>query len=102
MATYDTPVGHTYYPKLFFAEVRKSGLKLADDSAASSSSYYDLESNSCTLDVNQLLIENPTAFMVAYQHAEGEDRHYVDHWTTLCFKATKPPRVTVNNPSFAS
>lgn len=40
-------------------------------------------------DINGLLLENPTAVMRMYQHADGEQRSYRGHWGTFFVRARR-------------
>jgi hypothetical protein len=58
--------------------------------------YYDITNNRFVSDLTQVVIENPSMVMFAYQHAEGVDRKYTGHWTTLFFSARKPQSLLGN------
>uniref|UniRef100_A0A7C4AHU1 Class I SAM-dependent methyltransferase n=1 Tax=Fundidesulfovibrio putealis TaxID=270496 RepID=A0A7C4AHU1_9BACT len=90
LGTFDSPIGHTYYPEMFFAILREAGLACMDVRPMfSTSSAFMLNPARYDVDTSQAALENPPLSMLYYQHADGEDRRYCGHWTTLFFVARK-------------
>jgi SAM-dependent methyltransferase len=50
---------------------------------------FDLDLPDININMNSLLLENPTSAMLQYQHCDGENREYWGHWTTLVSVARK-------------
>jgi SAM-dependent methyltransferase len=82
--TFDIPVLNTDPAIQFIRALRHHGfeIRLEDETRDALVDYK-------TMKWERLILENPTSVMLGYQHAEGEDRRYAGHWTTLFFKAYK-------------
>jgi SAM-dependent methyltransferase len=93
LGTFDSPMGHTYYPEMFFRMLLGAGFVLTDprETFATASAFMINEAR-YEIDMSLVATENPPLSMLHYQHAEGEDRKYCGHWTTLFFVARLQPR----------